>query len=930
MIGGAPARAGHLLAASRRFLVGSLAPAAVLLALLVPADLAGQGADEEELRAMARTPVVRTDRRSGELEIDGRLREAAWESAPVATGFVQAEPVEGAPAEQDTDVRILFDEDAIYVAARMHDSEPRRIAHQLVRRDQEGQYDYFEVAFDPNLDQRTGYLFRVSAAGVQRDEFLYDDNQSDHAWDAVWASEVARDSLGWTAELRIPLSQIRYEASDSAGAWGINFRRRRLASNEITHFSLISRLQDGVVSQFGLLEGVRIGNASRRLEFLPYGVSRVHTGPAEEGDPFFDGREADARVGADVKYGLGGSFTLDGTVNPDFGQVEADPAVIDLSAFETFFQERRPFFVEDARIFDFTLSGRQNRLFHSRRIGREPHGRAPPEADHAEVPDNTTILGAAKLSGRTSGGLSVGALAAATGAERGRAFFSEDGTVRKFLVEPRADYGVFRLRQDFAGGASQVGGIVTGMRRGLPDDGAFDHLTREAYSGGVDFELQWDDREWAFFGFLTGSHVRGDSTAIVRLQRSSNHYFQRPDARWVEMDSSATSMTGAEWRLELERRRGDWTGAVWAGQATPGFAINDLGFSRNQEKLDGGARIGYREIDPGERLRSWNLTLFTFHNWSHDVLARGPGSLAHWRDAHTSGFFNFRGRAEFLNYWQLNGNVGYSPRSMSRTATRGGPVMLDPASVRGGLRLQTDRRRSVSVEPNLNLDRNVGEDGSGLDLGLGMRFRPSGRLSVQVNPSISWRTEPAQYVATTDALPYERTYGRRYLFGELERRELSMETRVDWAFNPNLTLQVFAQPLLSAGDYVRYRQLREPGTYRFDDFTEGEVARTGDAVRCVGGRTCEGDGHLRHVDFDGDGSADFSFPDRDFNVRSLIGNAVLRWEYRPGSRIFLVWQRHQARRSPIGDFAIGRDASSLARIPADDVFMIKVDYWLGL
>ncbi|MFP3948055.1 MAG: DUF5916 domain-containing protein, partial [Longimicrobiales bacterium] len=794
--------------------------------------------------------------------------------------------------------------------------------------EQFGQFDYVAVGFDPNLDRRTGYEFRLSAAGVQGDSYLYNDDQDDRAWNAVWESAVTRDSLGWTAEFRIPLSQIRYERSDTARAWGFNVRRRRLASNEETHFALVSRLQQGVVSQFGRLEGIRIPAASRRVEMLPYVLSQGHVGPAEEGDPFFDGSSGSVRMGTDFKVGIGGNFTLDGTVNPDFGQVEADPAVINLSAFETFFDERRPFFVEDARIFDFTLSGRQNRLFYSRRIGREPQGEAPADADFTDIPTNTTILGAAKVSGRTEGGLSVGALGALTQEERGEAFFTDSQDRREFLVEPRTGYGVLRLQQDFNEGASSIGGIVTGMHRNLPGDGSFDYLTSEAYSGGIDFEFQWDDREWNLNGFVSGSHVRGDSTAMIRIQRSSGHYFQRPDAPYVSLDSTATSMSGAEWRVQLDRQRGNWTGGVWAAQVTPGFEINDLGFSQNLQRLDGGARVGYRDIEPGEYLRSWNVNAFMFHNFSHDILKENIGSWSDWGEAHMAGTFRTETRLEFPNYWQLNLGLGYGPESVSRTATRGGPKMIESAGVEMSARLETDSRKRVSFRPDISYrDGDLGEN-SRLQTGMTMEVRPSSSVEIRVEPQVSWTTDEAQYVATTDAVPYEPTFGRRYLFGKLDRRELSMETRVNWSFSPTLTLEVFAQPLISSGDYVEYRQLTEPGTYDFLHFDEGRVSESGGVVSCVGGATCEGPDHERYVDFDGDGRSDYSFRDRDFNIRSLIGNAVLRWEFRPGSRLFFVWQRQQRTRADVGDFDLGRDASSLFGARSDDVFIIKMDYWL--
>ena len=402
----------------------------------------------------------------------------------------------------------------------------------------------------------------------------------------------------------------------------------------------------------------------------------------------------------DVRYGLGAQFTLDATINPDFGQVEADPAVINLTAFETRFDERRPFFVEDAQIFDFSLSARQD-LYYSRRIGRTPHGRAPSGTDFADVPDAATILGAVKLTGRTSGGLSVGGLAALTRAETGRAAVAGSGVTQRFPVEPGTAYGVFRLQQDFNAGRSTLGGIVTTAARDLPASGVFDDLPRLAVAAGVDFEHQWSDRTWAVFGYVSGSHVRGDSTAIIDIQRSSGHYRQRPDFRSASLDSGATTLSGVDWRLTLEKRRGThWTGSVWLAETTPGFEINDLGFSRRQEALDGGARIRYGEIQPGDVFRSYEISFSTFHNFSHDAL-KDAGSFRNWQRAHVSGSFNLDAEFELLNYWEIESEFSFSPRRMDRSATRGGPLMVSPRSQRASVRLQTDRRAAVNLGPNI-------------------------------------------------------------------------------------------------------------------------------------------------------------------------------------------------------------------------------------
>ena len=482
-----------------------------------------------------------------DIQIDGVLDEPDWENARVFSGFTQREPVEGGPAEQDTEVRVLFGDDAIWVAARMWDSEPLRIDRRLGRRDTHGTFDQFSIHLDPNLDGLTGYNFRVSAANVQGDTYFYDDDKMDGAWDAVWSSAVSVDDRGWTAELRIPLSQIRYEASDDVQTWGVNFHRFRVANNERSYYSLVSGLRRGIVSQMGRLDRIQVQRPSRRLEVLPYLVSSVENGPADPGDPFFDGNAAGSRVGLDLSYGLGSSFTLDATINPDFGQVEADPAVINLSAFETFFPEQRPFFVEDARVFDFGLSGGRNSLFYSRRIGRSPQGSVPDDASFTDVPDNATILGAAKLAGRTQSGLSIGALAAVTGNESGEGLFP-DGSTSSFLVEPRTQFGVFSLGQDINDGQTQVRGLITGMNRELPADGAFDWLPSNAMNGGLRFEHQWADRMWSVYGFFAGSYVSGSEAAMERIQTSSSDR-TRPASPWTPRRRPSSDATGGfSWR----------------------------------------------------------------------------------------------------------------------------------------------------------------------------------------------------------------------------------------------------------------------------------------------------------------------------------------------------------------------------------------------
>ncbi len=906
-------------------MLGILAGVALLSAQ--PAAALAQGAPAPAGSREVR--VLQVHRSTSPIRIDGRLDEEVWTTAAAATNFVQGEPIEGAPAQHRTEVRVLYDEQALYVGARMYDDSPEAIARQLVRRDEMGQFDFFELSLDPNLDLRTGYVFRVSAAGVQGDAYLFDNIRDDQSWDAVWQSAVQVDEQGWTAELRIPLSQIRYLPSPNPQDWGINFTRRRVASNERSYFALESRRGYGRVSVFGRLSGLELSQGVSRLELRPYVLTRGRAGPAEEGNPFQQPRDANASTGLDARYGIGANFTLDATVNPDFGQVEVDPAVINLSAFETFYPERRPFFVEDARIFDFGLSGRQNSLFYSRRIGRRPQRSSLSGASYVDVAERASILGAVKLTGRTASGLSVGVLAALTGREEGQAYFAGGDSLTRFLAEPRSEYAVLAAQQELRGGATVVGGMLSMMHRNLPDDRSLHFLPSRAAYSGVNFEHTWSQRAWAFWGFLAGSYTAGSEEAMIRLQRGPNHYRQRPDAWRLGVDSSATRLTGAEWRLQLERRSGrHWTGAVWAAQRTPGFEVNDIGFFQGSERLDGGVRISYQEIAPGRVLRSYRLTAFTFHNWRHEAL-RKPFSWSAWGDAHKAGAAVMNTDLTFLNYWGLTTGLNYVPKVRSEVPTRGGPLMLVPARVTYSLGGNTDRRARLTVSPSAQFMRSTADAWS-TALGVEVGYRPSPQVNIAVQPSLERERDPRQYVATANDRSFTPTFGQRFLFADVDRTTFSLGTRLNVTFTPHLTLQLFAQPLVSAGEFVTYKQFAQAGTDRFDPFEEGTPELSGTSVRCVGGRTCRV-GATRYVDFQGDGVSDISFRERSFRVRSLRGNAVLRWEYRPGSTLFLVWQQGRYfEDQAASEFGVWQEFGRLLGQQPDNVLILKLNYWLSL
>jgi hypothetical protein len=415
---------------------------------------------------------------------------------------------------------------------------------------------------------------------------------------------------------------------------------------------------------------------------------------------------------------------------------------------------------------------------------------------------------------------------------------------------------------------------------------------------------------------------------MTRIQRASNHYWQRPDLEWAELDSTATSLIGADWHLQFERRVGHWTGAVWAGEITSALEINDLGFNTAAERLAGGFRVGWQEVRPTRLFRNSKVELSASTDFSHEML-RDSWSLDRLQFGQTGGVTKLSSNVEFLNFWTAQASLSYGADLMSRSATRGGPRMIDPGSWGGSVGFGTDNRKVLFVQPRISFLRGHRDSGNRLGLGMSMTLQPSTRLLMTFTPSYDRSSNGAQYVSATGSIPYEPTYGDRYLFGEFDRTDLSMVARVNWTFTPRLSLEFYAQPLVSAVEYDTYKQLSEPETFLFDPFSEGTVTNLGENTGCLDGSTCEGPDHRRYIDFNGDGASDYAFTDRDFNLRSFRATAVLRWEYIPGSTIFLVWQRRQSERVPTGVFDFGRDVEALFKLPADDVLILKANVWLS-
>ena len=874
-----------------------------LLHLVLAFAPAVMAAARPPARAIA-SPSFQAPRTTAAPVIDGRLDEAAWAGAEEIRGLTQREPEEGKPASEETVVRILYDEEALYVGARLEDGG--RVTTRLGRRDDFLDSDWFQLWLDPHLDRQSGAGFWVNPSNVQVDMTLFNDTWDDWSWDAVWSSATAVDADGWTVEMRIPYSQLRFPHR-AVHVWGFDLGRRIQRSNEVLRLVHVPRTETGFVSRFARLAGIEGIAPPRSLEVMPYVVSRADLlGTVADDDPFTSSTELGASAGLDVKYGVTTNLTLTGTVNPDFGQVEVDPAVVNLSQFETFFPERRPFFIEGSSNFSFGRGASNHNFgfnyfrpsfFYSRRIGRQPQ--AAIGGEFADVPGETTILGAAKLTGKTEGGWTLGILDALTDEESAR--FQRDGVTGRAVAEPGTNYFVSRIARE-PSERSRVGMLFTAVHRDLGD--GLQGLHEEAYTGGLDGYRFFGDKDVIWEWFAGGSLVRGSSQAIAATQRGPAHEFDRPDAGHVDFDPTRTSLDGWSAGTMLAKQTGKWKYNLKLESYSPGFDTNDVGFMTRSDLIASHAVLLYDNPEPGERIRNRNWWLGKYQNWNHDgdLIANGLFGSA-WM--------------QLRNYWTVFGSAGASAEVYDDRQTRGGPVAKDPGGYNFGLGFGTDDRKRLifSAEQNNSFDDEGGFSHGGY---VSLRYKPTSNLSVAVSPSYNRSRSPFQYV-TTVADPLARsTFGARYVFAEIDRETLEIGTRLDWTFTPRLSLQLYLQPFVASGDYHGFKELARP---RSLDHT----------VYGVDAGTIAADGGRFAVDPDGAGpAAPFTFGDPDFNFRSLRGSAVVRWEFRPGSAAYLVWNENRADVARVGDFDVDRDFSRLGSAPADDVFLLKISYWLGI
>jgi hypothetical protein len=878
-------------------------------------ETAADGAPHPALGRAARPPVVavavRTDTPP---QIDGRLDDPAWADAPVIEGFTQRDPAEGAPVSERTEVRILYDDQALYIGARLFDRHPA--TSRLGRRDMPlASSDWFRVGLDSYRDRRTAFRFDVNPAGVRRDAVLgaldggfggsgFAGPEGDLAWDAVWQAATTVDEDGWTAELRIPLSQLRFTPAEQQ-VWGLQLERIIDRTQELAVFSFTPKSEPGGVPAFGDLRGLAGLRPGRQLELIPYLLSQRDFVPSTP-TAALSRRGLQWDAGLDGRYAITSNLTLAATFNPDFGQVEVDPAIINLTAFETRLDEKRPFFVEGASSFRFggqVLGPAANaaNLLYSRRVGRAPQVALPGE--QWTQPQATDILGAVKLSGKTAEGWSIGVLNAVTGQETGR-YVGPQGVTHSAVVEPLTNYFVGRLNREMRQGRSALGGIYTAVNRDLSDAEVAAFLRSSSHTAGLDFTHEWANREWMVSGFLIGSHVEGSHSAILQTQRSSTRYFQRPDSERLHVDPHRTSLDGYAGTVQIRKPAGvNWTGDLWLGTISPGFEINDLGFQQRADQTATGGLLRYTQRQPGSVLRSWTL------NASQNFARNRDGAFI--QKIVRSG-----GSATFLSYWTVDLLGIHELERLDDRFTRGGPLARRPPASSVRLGVGSDPRKGLIGNATLQVQRDgAGGRTSTAQTTAAIRTLPQWNLTV--GPRYQFVREDAQYVTTILDPSMTSTHGRRYVFAPLEQRELSLVTRLNWTFTPDLSFEMYAQPLVSHADYGAPKEFRTPSGYEFAVYGSdvGSITRAGDAFT---------------VDPDGDGPVQpFQVPDRSFTRRSIRGNGVLRWEYRPGSTFYVVWQQDRTNAERLDDFHAGRAAASVFDAPAHNVFVLKWTYWFN-
>ncbi|MFZ0282518.1 MAG: DUF5916 domain-containing protein [Bacteroidales bacterium] len=871
----------------------------IFLMLLLISGVTGQTPEKKQYKAtkLAIPP-----------EINGILDDEAWKEGTWVDDFTQYEPFNGKKASQRTEFKILFDDNNLYAAFKVYDTSPDSIVNRLTRRDNPDG-DLVGIILDSFHDLRTGFLFGISSSGVKYDQMFTNDGQNqDSSWDPNWWVKTSVNTEGWVAEMKIPFSQVRFE-KNSGDIWGLEVARVLYRKNETSFWQHIPKDSPGLVHMFGEISGLEQIKPRKIFDVTPYSVGKAEAFKAEAGNPFLDkGRKLGLNAGIDAKIGVTNNMTMDLTVNPDFGQVEADPSEVNLSAYETFLKEKRPFFIEGNNITNFNLGigdgdvGNDN-LFYSRRIGRRPQG--DPELEdgwYSDIPRYTNIISAAKLTGKTQNGLSIGFVEAVTAEEK--AEIDKEGERSYETVEPLTNYFVGRVQKDFNDGKTIIGGIVTGTNRNL-DTNLDDFMHKGAYTGGFDFTQYFKDKNWSISLSTAFSQVRGTKQAIEETQLSSARYFQRPGKDYATLDPERTSLSGTGGRLMVSKLNGhlNLMGVlIWK---SPGFEINDLGYIREADQVFSVLWAGYNQWEPKGIYRNFNI--------NGDVV-----SVFNFGGDNVLNIFETNASMTLKNYWNVwtGGNV--SGKTLDASILRGGPMMKTPGRVSWRAGFSTDGRKKLGFEVFSNYNGGFQNYSNSLYSSISASYKPTNYLSISFGPGYSRSFNELQYVTN---LTYNNN--ERYIFASIDQRTISASLRVNFNLSPDLTLQYWGQPFIATGNYHDHKYILDPMADRYRD-----RFHTYTADQFIPGSDSFG------IDENRDGSVDYDLEKDNFNFKEFLSNLVIRWEYNPGSTVYFVWSQTRRGFADTGDLDYFHDMGQMFNRQDNDelnnVFLVKLSFRFGL
>lgn len=827
--------------------------------------------------------------------IDGKLDDECWKTGEWAGNWTQGIPNEGGKPTNPTELKILYDDRNLYVAFRAHDRQPDKIKRLAGTRD-EFVGDMVGVNFDSYRDYRTGFEFTITAWGQKIDLILFNPDNWDVNWEAVWKGKVGLEDSAWVAELEIPFSQLRYSNKDEQ-VWGLHTWRWTSRLQEEDNWERQSKTGPGILYYFGELKGIKGLKKSHRLEIMPYSLGDLNTMEKTSGDPFTEkGRAFRGNLGLDAKVGISSNFTLDLTVNPDFGQVESDPSVMNLTAFETFYQEKRPFFLEGLTIFNYDFDN-QN-LFYSRRIGHAPSlNKSPTDNLFVKSPEMTTILSAVKFSGTTSDGLSVGFIQSLTGPEYAKISdrFGHSSTAR---VEPLTSYTVARIQKGFNAGTTVLGGMLTSTNR-FGNSGELGFLADNAYTGGLDLLHRWNNKKYFLDAKLIGSFIDGSTKSIAALQESSARYFQRPDGGYLGFDTTRTGLGGAGGKLKVGKGSGLWryaTGIVWL---SPGIELNDIGYMTTVDEIDQQNEISYFVNKPVSIFRTYNIKLIQFNSWNFNGTYLGAGA-------------NLSGLLEFKNQWSFNGIFVCHSSAFDTRVLRGGYDMKMPAGFLAMGSLNTDQSKHVTAGVTYIYKYLGNNSGVTNTINPVVSIRPFMQLKFSFAANYEDNRNDLQYVGMV-SIPS----GNRYLLGTINQKTLGLTFRIDLNITPEFSIQYYGSPFVSKGSYSEFKRVTDPRSVNYSDrFT----ILTNPVLT---------DGRY-YFDENNDLNPDYSVGNPDFNFHQFRSNLVAKWEYRLGSFIYLIWSSERTGYSDNPGTSIGNSFKQLKKVFPNNVFLVKLNYWFSL